>query len=136
MIRDTLWNELPACYDELSISDDFPSCKTKESISELMSRDKRIVYINGPGRGVVANFELAISEARGDFIFLSDQDDVWLDGKVERVVRELEGGADLVLHNADITDGELNKTGENAFELNRTKTGLFNNIIKILLYLS
>lgn len=116
--------------DELIISDDFPSGKTKESISELMSRDKRIVYINGPGRGVVANFELAISEARGDFIFLSDQDDVWLDGKVDRVVRELEGGADLVLHNADITDGELNKTGETAFELNRTKTGLFNNIIK------
>ena len=29
--------------DELIISDDFPAGKTKESISELMSRDKRIV---------------------------------------------------------------------------------------------
>ena len=79
---------------------------------------------------MIANFEFAISKARGDYIFLSDQDDVWLDGKINTVLKEFYNGSDLVLHNAFITDGELHKTGETAFEINNTKKGFFRNIIK------
>ena len=105
--------------DELIVSDDFPSGDTRKAIADLIENDKRIIYLNGPGRGVIANFEFAISKARGDYIFLSDQDDVWLDGKINTVLKEFCNGSDLVLHNAFITDGELNKTGETAFEIKR-----------------
>lgn len=116
--------------DELIVSDDFPKGKTKDAVFERFGDDSRIVYLEGPSKGVVENFEFAISRARGEYIFLCDQDDVWLDGKVQTVVKELENGADLVLHNALIVDGELHKTGETAFEINRTKKGFIRNIIK------
>ena len=113
--------------DELIISDDFPEGKTREAIIDIIESDKRVKYIVGPGVGVIRNFEYAISQSKGDYIFLSDQDDVWLDGKVERVVHKLKNGADLVLHNAIITDGDLNETGETAFGI---KKGFLRNILK------
>lgn len=116
--------------DELIVSDDFPKGKTKDAVFERFGDDSRIVYLEGPSKGVIENFEFAISRARGKYIFLCDQDDVWLDGKVQRVVEKLENGADLVLHNALIVDGKLHKTGETAFEINRTKKGFIRNIIK------
>ena len=116
--------------DELIVSDDFPKGKTKDAVFERFGDDSRIVYREGPSKGVIENFEFAISRARGEYIFLCDQDDVWLDGKVQTVVKELENGADLVLHNALIVDGKLHKTGETAFEINRTKKGFIRNIIK------
>ena len=88
--------------DELIISDDYPLGKTRDAVSDLIENDERIVYIEGPQKGVIKNFEYAISKARGDYIFLADQDDVWLDGKISTVMSELENGADLVLHNAKI----------------------------------
>jgi glycosyltransferase involved in cell wall biosynthesis len=116
--------------DELIVSDDFPTGDTRKAIADLIENDKRIIYLNGPGRGVIANFEFAISKARGDYIFLSDQDDVWLDGKINTVLKEFCNGSVLVLHNAFITDGDLHKTGQTAFEINNTKKGFFRNIIK------
>ena len=83
--------------DELIVSDDFPTGDTRKAIADLIENDKRIIYLNGPGRGVIANFEFAISKARGDYIFLSDQDDVWLDGKINTVLKEFYNGSDLVL---------------------------------------
>ena len=116
--------------DELIVSDDFPSGKTKDAIFNRFGDDSRIVYLEGPSKGVIKNFEFAISRARGEYIFLCDQDDVWLDGKIQRVVEKLKNGADLVLHNALIVDGELRETGETAFEINKTKKGFLRNIIK------
>lgn len=116
--------------DELIVSDDFPKGKTKDAVFERFGDDSRIVYLEGPSKGVIENFEFAISRARGEYIFLCDQDDVWLDGKVQTVVKKLKNGADLVLHNALIVDGKLHKTGETAFEINRTKKGFIRNIIK------
>ncbi len=116
--------------DELIISDDFPSGETRNAVADLIENDRRIIYLSGPGRGVIANFEFAISKAKGDYIFLSDQDDVWLDGKINAVMKEFSNGADLVLHNALITDGELHETGETAFEINKTEKGFLRNIIK------
>ena len=116
--------------DELIISDDYPLGKTRDAVSDLIENDERIVYIEGPQKGVIKNFEYAISKARGDYIFLADQDDVWLDGKISTVMSELENGADLVLHNAKITDADLHETGETAFEINKTEKGFLRNIIK------
>ncbi|MBR5438034.1 MAG: glycosyltransferase [Clostridia bacterium] len=116
--------------DELIISDDYPQGNTFSSIENIISSDRRVRYIHGPGRGLIKNFEYAISESVGDYIFLSDQDDVWMDGKVDAVLNELESGADVVLHDALITDSALNPTGETAFALNHSRKGIVSNIIK------
>lgn len=49
--------------------------------------------------GVIYNFERALQASKGEIIFLADQDDVWLPGKVEKVLAAL-NEADLVIHDA------------------------------------
>lgn len=114
--------------DEIIVSDDLPDGETAQAVSAI--NDSRIKYVAGPGKGVVQNFKNAINHCSGDIIFLSDQDDVWLENKVKRVVSETEKGADLVLHNAEITDGNLNKTGQTCFEMYNTGSGYISNLIK------
>lgn len=116
--------------DELIISDDCPHTETYDVLSDLIQKDKRIVYVEGPGKGVIKNFEHAIALVKGDYIFLADQDDVWCGNKVERVMKAFAGGADIVLHNAAVTDGELCPSGIDAFTINHTATGTVKNIIK------
>lgn len=116
--------------DELIISDDYPEGETKASLDGIIKRDSRVKYIHGRSLGLIKNFEYAINHAKGDFIFLSDQDDVWLEGKVEAVMKEFNDGADVVMHDALITDGELNPTGDRAFVLNSAGKGIFKNILK------
>jgi glycosyltransferase involved in cell wall biosynthesis len=68
--------------DELVVSDD---ASTDETLSVLRDiADPRIrIHEHANRVGYVRNFERAIRECRGDFVFFSDQDDVWLPGKVD-----------------------------------------------------
>ncbi len=116
--------------DELIISDDYPEGKTFSALKDIIDTDSRVRYIHGKGCGVIKNFENAVTLSVGDYIFLSDQDDVWLHGKVDAVMLEFSKGADVVLHDAIITDESLNPTGDRAFVLNSTKLGMVKNIVK------
>ncbi len=116
--------------DEVVVSDDFPEGKTKEVVMKLAHDDSRIKYITGPGKGLIMNFENAIKHCTGDFIFLADQDDVWLPDKVEKVTEKLILGADLVLHNAMVTDSDLTVRDTSFFSSHGSKTGYLNNLVK------
>ncbi|MBQ7595531.1 MAG: glycosyltransferase, partial [Clostridia bacterium] len=116
--------------DEVIISDDNPYKETYNSVKDHIESDGRIKYIAGPGKGVIKNFENAIKESAGDYIFLCDQDDVWLDGKVAAVLKEFSSGAAVVMHDAIITDEKLNPVEQSFFEFRGTGTGLIKNIIK------
>ncbi len=116
--------------DELVISDDLPEGETREALNDILNSDPRVKYIHGKGQGLIKNFENALNNSKGDYIFLSDQDDVWFEGKVKAVMEEFRNGASVVMHDAEITDAELNPTGERAFAVNSAKTGIFRNILK------
>lgn len=116
--------------DEIVVSDDYPAGKTKNIVLSLASKDNRIRYIEGEGKGVVKNFENALRNCSGDVIFLCDQDDVWLPGKVESVMKEIENGASLVLHDASVTDAALNITDESYFSSHGSNASLIGNMIK------
>ena len=114
--------------DEVIVSDDNPSGGTKAAVERV--GDPRIKYIEGPGKGVIKNFECAIAHTSGDLIFLSDQDDVWLSGKVKAVTDEISRGAILVMHDAKVTDEALNVIDESFFAIRGTRTGFVKNLIK------
>ena len=116
--------------DEVIISDDDINGETYNSVKDIVENDKRIRYVEGPSKGVIKNFEYAIGLTKGNVIFLCDQDDVWLDGKVEICCRELSSCSDLVLHNAQIVDSDLKPEERTAFEANKSNTGIFRNIVK------
>ena len=87
--------------DELIISDDLSTDKTLDILSSY--NDKRIKVINHqPHKGLpphvyaTLNFENALKNAKGDYIFLSDQDDVWLEDKLAvaaKAIGDTEGPA-------------------------------------------
>lgn len=114
--------------DEVVVSDDNPAGGTKKAV--LGVDDSRIRYIEGPGKGVIRNFENAIRQTTGDVIFLSDQDDVWLPGKVDACAAAIRDGALLVMHDAKVTDEKLSVIHESFFEEHGSRTGFWKNIVK------
>lgn len=77
--------------DELVVSDDGSEDSTIKILESYRDdrikihvhiKDKSLTHV---GEIVCANFANAINNAHGDYIFLSDQDDIWLDDKVRKV---------------------------------------------------
>ena len=60
---------------------------------------------------VTKNIENALKHARGEYIFMADQDDIWMPHKVETVIYELQK-YDLVLSELLICNGNSELTGE------------------------
>lgn len=97
-------------YDELVISYDKSSDNTYRIISELAIRDNRIKIFSGSSCGIIKNFENALRHCKNDYIFLSDQDDIWLDNKVSYVINEFKkSDASVILHDCIVVN-EKNET--------------------------
>ena len=116
--------------DEVIVSDDCPNSEMSDMVKKMAAKDSRIRYVEGPCLGVIKNFEHALRLTTGDIIFLADQDDVWLPGKVEAVKSEIQKGSLLVMHDASVTDAELGITEPSFFAVHGTKKGFVRNIIK------
>jgi len=71
--------------DELIVSDDGSTDNTVavvEAFRKVAQFPVRL-NLNEENLGYIENFQHAVRLARGDIIFLSDQDDVWFDKKIE-----------------------------------------------------
>lgn len=112
---------------EIIISDDNSADNTLAVIKSI--QDDRIRILTGPSMGVSQNFENALNAAKGDIIFLADQDDVWLPGKVEVTSKYL-SEYDLVLADFSIVDVRLQLLQKSFFINHHAKPGLLNNLIK------
>jgi glycosyltransferase involved in cell wall biosynthesis len=128
-IRQQLSSILPqlSLNDEVIISDNCSSDSTTAIISSIA--DSRISVHLFSKRSIVLNFENALKFASGDVIVIADQDDVWLDGRIDRIKEELKT-SDLVVTNCLVVDTKLKVLHESLFELIKPKTGLVNNLIK------
>lgn len=74
--------------DEIVVVDDESSDDTYELLSALA--DPRVhIHRNEINRGYVRTFERAIGLAARDVIMLSDQDDIWADGRVDAMASAL-----------------------------------------------
>ena len=70
---------------EIIISDDSSTDGTKAILSRYEGhKNIRIVY-NEQNAGFVKNFEQAVLLTAGEYIAFSDQDDIWLPGKIEKL---------------------------------------------------
>jgi len=124
---DTILEQLDQ-QDELVISDDSSSDKTLSIIKSY--EDKRIrIFEKNHFKSPVYNLEFALKKARGDMVFLADQDDVWLPGRVQRVVEKLQDN-DLVVCNALIVDADEKVLHESYFEWKGSGPGFWKNLKK------
>lgn len=105
--------------DELIVSCDKSTDDTETILESIRIKDKRLkVFTNPYTPGVVKNFQNAVEHTTGDIVFYSDQDDVWLKDKIEKVVKEFEDSSvAVVFHDARLTDAELNITQPSTFKL-------------------
>ena len=112
--------------DEIIISDDSSSDNTLSIIKSF--NDPRISIYNSTARHPSFNFENALNKATGEIIFLSDQDDVWLENKVCIMSKALEN-ADLVLSDCYVGDEKLKILHSSFFELYKCNIGWLKNIL-------
>lgn len=92
---------------ELIVCDDCSSDSTAEILSRYAEKDSRIkIFVNEKNLGFVKNFEKAIKLCSGEYIALSDQDDVWLPEHLEILLQNIKD-KDLVCGNAVLCDENL-----------------------------
>lgn len=101
--------------DELVVTDDCSSDNTMNILREFSEYAPFPVFItqNRENIGWGRNFSKALMDTSGDLVFLSDQDDVWMPGKLEYMVKLAEENPDylLLMNDTMITDANLNATG-------------------------
>ena len=121
---DTILDQLNR-EDELVISDDSSSDKTI-GIIKSYDDDRIRLFENNHFKSPVYNLEFALKQARGDVVFLADQDDIWLPGRVQKVIGKLEDN-DLVVCNALIVDQDEKVINESYFQWKGSRPGFWKN---------
>ena len=100
---------------ELVICDDCSKDSTREILKEYEKKDSRVkLFFNEQNLGFKKNFEKAISLCNGEYVALSDQDDVWELTKLEDSLKVFEN------ENVKMTSTNSLFTDENLNSLNRT----------------
>ena len=113
--------------DEIIVSDDGSTDGTLDIVKGI--GDKRIKIIEGPGRkSPILNFECALKASKGDFIFLSDQDDVWKPDKVEICMKWLKT-YHCVVSDAEVTDNRLKPLYPSLYAIIQVRQGRIYNTV-------
>lgn len=113
--------------DELIISDDGSTDRTLEIIEQFS--DQRIKLYRANFHSPVLNFQNALKHANNELIFLSDQDDIWLDNKVKKFLFHLKQ-YDLVVSDCTLIDEKGKNISNSFFTLNNSGPGLVKNVYK------
>ena len=118
--------------DELVISDDSSTDHTVEIIKNIT--DSRIRLLAGQTfRDPIKNFQNALINAKGEFVFLSDQDDVWLEGKYKGMLQLLRK-YDLVISDSIIVNEQLQILHPSFFKYFNSGRGIVKNMMKSCYY--
>lgn len=124
---DSILSELGA-NDEVLISDDSSTDRTIEIIKAY--NDSRIKVIeNCTFKSPIFNLENALKQAKGAYVFLSDQDDIWLPGKVNITMEKLIH-YDIVVCNGHIIDRDEKIIHDSYFEWKGSGQGFIKNVMK------
>lgn len=113
--------------DELIISLD-PSSDETETIIKAY-RHKQIRLVKGPGKGLIKNFENGLGHVKNEVVFLSDQDDLWMPNKIDKVLESLSNHL-LIVHDCSIIDRNGKIIESSFMEVHHSKEGMVQNIMK------
>jgi glycosyltransferase involved in cell wall biosynthesis len=92
-------------FDEVLVSDDCSTDETAEIVRSCICErelNNWFLSVNPENRGWKRNFHDLIRRASGDYVFLCDQDDIWLPEKVACMVGVMETHSDIDLLACDV----------------------------------
>lgn len=94
----------------LIISDDCSTDNTSNILKEYAEKDERItLHLQENNLGVVKNIEFLLQQVSCEYFMLSDQDDVWLEEKIEKSLETIKKeDAILVFGDLEVVDENLN----------------------------
>lgn len=114
---DSILLQLQDC-DELVVSYDESKDNTLEIVKAYSENDKRVKLFINETPGLFDNFQNAIYNCSGRYIFIADQDDIWVDGKIEKIVDILKNEKyGMVIHNGVHINDENNVISESFFDM-------------------
>lgn len=90
--------------DEVLICDDRSKDNTVAVIKEFISTNKLDnwkIEVNDKNLGYADNFYKAMNLTAGEYIFLCDQDDIWIEDKVEKMVKMMESDNRIAVLGSD-----------------------------------
>ena len=90
--------------DEIIVSDNYSTDKTINIIKSINDCRIKIYFLKK--KNLIKNFENALFHAKGDYIFLSDQDDIWLPNKIKIMLEEL-NSYDLIVSDCIVVNRDL-----------------------------
>ena len=114
--------------DELIVSDDGSKDRTCDIVKNYPDKRIRLIH-NKKYHGYTANFYNALKLAKGDNIFLADQDDVWQENKVKVTMQYL-SKYDFTVSDACEVDEKLQIITRSRFEKFNIKNGFWRNLVK------
>lgn len=113
--------------DEVVVADDGSTDDTLAVLRQM--GDDRIRLVEGAHRhSPTLNFEKALRQARGEYIFLSDQDDEWMPEKVAVTMRYLQQYDCVVSDNVTV-DADDNVISDSFYQVNKTRPGKYYNLL-------
>lgn len=117
-LKSILGQTLPV--DEIIIVDDNSEDDTDKVLHEFREQCPQVIKLfkNEVQLGFIKNFEKAITLCRGNWIFLSDQDDIWEKDKVEKMIAfaSTRPAALLIYTDARLIDGKNESLKKNLWE--------------------
>ena len=117
--------------DELVISYEESTDNTLSIIQEYEKNNAGVHVVFDVGHSVESNFNNAVKHCRGEYIFLADQDDVWINDKINKIVDFFETHSDcvVVISNGFSTTETL-EIKDDIFEWLKTNSNPIRNYIK------
>jgi len=82
---------------ELIISDDGSTDRSLDIARDFAARDRRVVLVTSPHRGIASAMNGAVRVARGEYLAPMDQDDVALPDRLQRLVTFLQNNPGIAL---------------------------------------
>lgn len=118
---------------EVIISDDCSTDKTLQIIDSY--KDPRIVVLpNQNFRNPIFNFENALKYSQGDYILLADQDDIWMPGRLDKMIPLFEN-YDLVVSDCRVVNENLEVLTDSYFASVGARTGFLRNLVRTSPYI-
>lgn len=107
---------------ELVISDDASADGTRQVLKNYESNPLVRIYYQEKNLGLTKNFSFAAMQAKGELIAFSDQDDIWMTDKIEKLVKGKEG-FHLVYSNSLLVDEKGLSMDKKLSDLKKMYTG-------------